>query len=166
MPRQTFRERMKAGSGCGCGTSAETPSTSPSCRRGGGGLAHFADDPYRSLLYFGRDIGYTRGTIPFQEFCWDAWARDARRAGLNAWNREDLAGYLGAVEKPTRARTALPAGTVLDDHRTASELGKRAEWNEGKTADEGEFGELSKPFTDAQPDKLAHALAYEARMRE
>lgn len=42
------------------------------------GLANFADDKYRSLMYFSRDIGFAAGTIPFQEFYWGAGSATPR----------------------------------------------------------------------------------------
>ncbi|MFJ3610644.1 ParB-like protein [Streptomyces hydrogenans] len=130
------------------------------------GLAEFDDDPYRSLLYFGRDIGYTAGTIPFQEFFWGAWLRDTHPAGLAKWDTNDLAGYLGAVEALTKAQTALSPDAVVDGGRTARELGVLAAWNDGKARDKGEFGKLSKPYADAKPGKLAYALAYKAQLAD
>ncbi|MEU9851779.1 ParB/Srx family N-terminal domain-containing protein [Streptomyces sp. NPDC047974] len=130
------------------------------------GLDNFGDDPYRSLLYFGRDIGYEAGTIPFQEFYWGAWVRDTRPAGLDHWNTDDLAGYLGAVESLTKAQTALSPDSVVDSGRTAGELGVLAAWNDGKARDKGEFGKLAKPYDDAKPGKLAYALAYKARLTD
>lgn len=46
------------------------------------GLASFADDNYRSMMYFARDIGYTVGDLPFQEFYWGQWMRE-NQVGLH-----------------------------------------------------------------------------------
>ncbi|MFE3290487.1 ParB/Srx family N-terminal domain-containing protein [Rhodococcus sp. NPDC059234] len=128
----------------------------------GVGLANFADDKYRSLMYFARDIGFTAGTIPFQEFYWGAWLRDKDAADLSGWNQRDLASYLDTVKKVTKAQTALPAGTVVDSGFTAGQLGALPQWNDGKTEDKGEFAKLSKPYSDAKPGKIAYALEYKA----
>ncbi|MFC4603110.1 ParB/Srx family N-terminal domain-containing protein [Rhodococcus kronopolitis] len=128
----------------------------------GVGLANFADDRYRSLMYFARDIGFTPGTIPFQEFYWGAWLRDAKAADLSGWNTRELASYLDTVKRVTKAQTALPADTVVGGGFTAAQLGALAQWNDGKTEDKGEFAKLSKPYSDGKPGKIAYALEYKA----
>lgn len=128
----------------------------------GVGLANFADDRYRSLMYFGRDIGYAAGTIPFQEFYWGSWLRDGGAGDLSGWNDDDAASYLAAVDQVTRAQTGLTGDAVVDGGFTASTLGVLAAWNDGKTADKGEFGKLSKPYSDDKPGKIAYALEYKA----
>ncbi|MFF4339391.1 ParB-like protein [Kitasatospora sp. NPDC001540] len=124
------------------------------------GLANFQDDEYRSLLYFGRDIGYTQNAVPFQEFYWGSWIRDRSGVDLSGWDRNDLTSYLAAVEATTRAMTALPKSAPVDSGFTAGDLDALDRWNAGKAADKGEFGKLSKPYPDAKPGKLAYALEY------
>ncbi|WP_435058553.1 ParB/Srx family N-terminal domain-containing protein [Streptomyces sp. bgisy060] len=165
LPRQKFWERMKAEKWVWL-RDADGKTVDVNELPKGVGLANFDDDPYRSLLYFGRDIGYAPGTIPFQEFYWGAWLRDSRPADLADWDTNDPAGYLDAVEKLTRAQTALSPETVVDGGWSASQLGALAEWNEGKARDKGAFGKLSKPYGDAKPGKLAYALAYKARLAD
>lgn len=128
----------------------------------GVGLANFADDRYRSLMYFGRDVGYTAGTIPFQEFYWGEWLRGGGAGDLGGWDNHDSASYLAAVDRVTRAQTALPTDSVVNNGFTASQLGVLGAWNDGKAADKGEFGKLSKPYSDAKPGKIAYALEYKA----
>jgi hypothetical protein len=130
----------------------------------GVGLANFADDKYRSLLYFSRDIGYTPGSLPFQEFYWGSWVRDARPVDLSGWNQNDAASYLDAVKRLSVAQTALPANTVIDNGFTATDLGVLPLWNAGEAGDAGEFAKLSKPYSDAKPGKVAYALAYKASL--
>ncbi|MFF8558104.1 ParB/Srx family N-terminal domain-containing protein [Streptomyces albidoflavus] len=124
------------------------------------GLSRFQDDRYRSLLYFARDIGYTPGTRPFQEFFWGTWVRESRAADLAEWDPKSLPSYLDTVEKISRAQSALPANSTVADGLTAGELGALAEWNAGKAADKGEFAKLSVPYAEAKPGKLAYALRY------
>ncbi|MGI5158846.1 ParB-like protein [Microbispora sp. CA-102843] len=126
----------------------------------GVGLANFTDDKYRSLLYFGRDIGYAQNGLPFQEFYWGDWVRDAKPIDLAGWNQRDLAGYLATVKGVTEAMTALPKDNVVDSGFTAAQLGALNQWNDGKAANKGEFDKLSKPYSDAKPGKLAYALEY------
>ncbi|PRY13905.1 ParB/Srx family N-terminal domain-containing protein [Kineococcus rhizosphaerae] len=124
------------------------------------GLANFQDDRYRSLLYFGRDIGYAAGGVPFQEFYWGSWVRDSSGVDLCGWDRDDLPSYLSTVESVTRAMTALPRDEVVDSGFTAEELGALEEWNDGKAATKGEFAKLSQPYSADKPGKLAYALEY------
>ncbi|WP_344612692.1 ParB/Srx family N-terminal domain-containing protein [Dactylosporangium salmoneum] len=124
------------------------------------GLANFTNDQYRSLLYFGRDIGYAQNGLPFQEFYWGSWVRDAKPIDLATWNSNDLASYLGTVKALTQTMTALPKQTVVDSGFTAVQLGALEQWNDGKAANKGEFDKLSKPYSDAKPGKLAYTLEY------
>ncbi|PTR32073.1 putative ParB-like nuclease [Rhodococcus sp. OK519] len=123
----------------------------------GVGLAKFDDDRYRSLLYFARDIGFSAGTIPFQEFYWAAWVRAASGVDLSTWDQNDLASYLATVESVTRAQTALPADSVVESGFTASALGVLSAWNDGKSQSKGEF---AKPYSDDKPGKIAYALEF------
>ena len=124
------------------------------------GLANFADDKYRSLLYFARDIGYAQGTLPFQEFYWGAWLRDSKPIDLSGWNQTDFDSYLATVKALTERQVALADDEVLDSGFTAAQLGKFAQWNNGKAADKGEFDKLSKPYSDSKPGKLGYMLEY------
>lgn len=124
------------------------------------GLANFADDKYRALLYFARDIGYAQGTLPFQEFYWGAWLRDAQPIDLSAWNAADFDNYLATVKTLTERQVALADGEILDSGFTAVQLGKFAQWNNGKAANKGEFDKLSKPYSDSKPGKLGYLIEF------
>lgn len=126
----------------------------------GVGLAKFQNDKYRSLTYFARDIGFTPGTIPFQEFYWGAWVRDSAEVDISGWDSNNLASYLSTVESVSRAQVAAPKDAVINSGRTAAELGALGAWNDGKSATKGEFGKLSAPYSDDKPGKLAYALQY------
>ena len=124
------------------------------------GLANFTNDKYRSLLYFGRDIGYAQNGLPFQEFYWGSWVRDSKPIDLSTWDTSSLASYLATVRALTETMTALAKDTVVDSGFTAAQLGALAAWNDGKAANKGEFDKLSKPYSDAKPGKLAYTLQY------
>lgn len=130
----------------------------------GVGLANFADDKYRSLLYFARDIGFTPGSIPFQEFYWGAWVRDTSPVDPSGWNNNDLNSYLSTVKAVSQAQTALAGNTVVDSGFTATDLGVLTAWNDGKAESKGEFAKLSKPYSDEKPGKIAYSLAYKATL--
>lgn len=128
------------------------------------GLAGFRDDPYRSLVYFTRDIGYSVPGEPaeFLEFYWGSWLRGKVAAPTKD---TDLAGYLDLVKRASQAMTALADDDIVAGGKTAAELGKMAKWNDGKKETAGEFAKLGRPLTDAKPGKLAYALDYKASLK-
>ncbi|MFJ1644348.1 ParB/Srx family N-terminal domain-containing protein [Streptomyces sp. NPDC088258] len=128
------------------------------------GLAYFHDDRYRSLVYFTRDIGYQAPSdaAEFLEFQWGTWLRE--RVDLNAYDLTAPASYLTAIRTASETMSATPGDTVIADGRTADELGRMKEWNNGKKATGGEFGKLSVPISEAKPGKPAYALDFRSRV--
>lgn len=129
------------------------------------GLANFQDDRYRSVMYFGRDIGYAAdGAVPFQEFYWGSWLRGAD-LGVAEWNQDDWAASLALVKKITTAQTTLPRDTVVDPASgyTAGNLSALLQWNDGKAESKGEWSKLSQPYSAAKPGKLAYMTEYRLR---
>ncbi|GHJ38092.1 ParB/Srx family N-terminal domain-containing protein [Streptomyces sp. TS71-3] len=128
------------------------------------GLASFHDDRYRSLVYFTRDIGYTApdDAAEFLEFLWGSWLRG--KVDLDDYDLTDRDSYLDAVKDASEAMTDADKDTVIADGRTAGELGRLDEWNDGKDADKGEFDDLGKPLSNDEPGKLAYALDYRGRL--
>ncbi|NJQ07982.1 chromosome partitioning protein ParB [Streptomyces lonarensis] len=128
------------------------------------GLARLADDPYRSLVYFTRDIGYAppSDAPEYLEFLWGRWLRT--HVDLDATDLRDPAAYLAAIEEASRAMVAAPGDTEIAPGRTADRLGRLAEWNDGKKATGGEWAKLSLPIDDARPGKLAYAVDSRGRV--
>ncbi|WP_233518298.1 ParB/Srx family N-terminal domain-containing protein [Streptomyces corynorhini] len=128
------------------------------------GLAHFHDDRYRSLVYFTRDIGYQAPSdaAEFLEFQWGTWLRE--RVDLGAYDLTTPASYLSAIRTASETMSATPGDTVVADGRTADELGRMKEWNNGKKATGGEFGKLSAPISESKPGKLAYALDFRSHV--
>ncbi|MER8068973.1 ParB/Srx family N-terminal domain-containing protein [Streptomyces sp. NPDC094034] len=128
------------------------------------GLAGFHDDRYRSLVYFTRDIGYQAPAeaAEYLEFLWGTWLRD--RVNLDSYDLGSPDSYLTAVRAASEAMSGTAGDTVIADGRTAEELGRMAEWNEGKKPTGGEFGKLSAPISDKKPGKLAYALDFRGRV--
>ncbi|MEV1047163.1 ParB/Srx family N-terminal domain-containing protein [Streptomyces sp. NPDC049916] len=126
------------------------------------GLTHFRDDPYRSLVYFTRDIGYEvpDGATEFLEFFWGSWLRG--KHDVSAYDLTAPGPYLDLVKDASKSMAALAPEAVVNDGRTAAQLGRIDQWNGGKKETGGEFAKLGKPLTDAKPGKLAEALAYRA----
>ncbi|MGW2395528.1 ParB/Srx family N-terminal domain-containing protein [Kitasatospora sp. NPDC001664] len=131
------------------------------------GLANFHDDPYRSLVYFTRDIGYAvpADAAEYLEFQWGDWLRGQGIGLPGSYDATNAASYLNAVRTASQAMTAVPGSTVVTpDGRTADQLGRMASWNNGKKPTGGEFGKLSTPITDAKPGKIAYALDFRAKV--
>jgi hypothetical protein len=134
------------------------------------GLTHgMQDDKYRSLVYFTRDIGYSKPTpsTDFLEFFWADWLR----AGfpLNGYTLSTLGtvdpdpstagtGYLNAVWNASTKMVA--AADPIIDGKTGAQLGKLATINNGKAYNKGEFGDLSQPMSAKKPGKIAYMLNY------
>ncbi|MFH8479911.1 ParB/Srx family N-terminal domain-containing protein [Streptomyces sp. NPDC018055] len=128
------------------------------------GISNFRDDAYRSLVYFTRDIGYEvpDDASEFLEFSWGSWLRGKHDTA--AYDLTSPGPYLDLVKSASKSMAALAPDAVVDDGKTAAQLGRIAEWNGGKKETGGEFAKLGKPLTDAKPGKLAEALAYKARV--
>jgi hypothetical protein len=129
------------------------------------GLDTLADDKYRGLVYFTRDIGYAQpdeidGSPEFLEFYWGRWLRGSY--DLSDYDLTDPHDYLDLIEHASKDMSKLDKDDPVADGRTAGQLGRLDEWNDGKSPDKGEFGDLAKPMSDKEPGKLAYALDYEA----
>lgn len=122
------------------------------------GLKQFANDPYRGVLYFVRDVGFSQGdgSPAFQEFYWGQWLRGQSDRGLRPedFDLTELDPYLTLVGNVGRAIVALPGNTEIAASRSADELGKLKEF--GQPA----FDALSRPVDGPKPGKLALAIAY------
>ncbi|AKQ60030.1 ParB/Srx family N-terminal domain-containing protein [Bordetella hinzii] len=111
------------------------------------------EDPYRSLVYFTRDIGYTNGGLPeFAEFLWGEWLRKETEAGrlppMSAFKlkapdsaadilavstlKKDLTradsntSYAAFVREAALRMSSLADGDVVFGDRTAAQLGRVA----------------------------------------
>lgn len=130
------------------------------------GLDTFADDQYRGLVYFTRDIGYEQpdatdgGSPEFLEFYWGRWLRQSY--DLSQYDLTDHDAYLDLIEDASKDMADLKNDDEVADGKTADELGKLDEWNDGKSPGKGEFGDLAAPMSDAKPGKLAYALDYKS----
>lgn len=133
------------------------------------------NDPYRSLVYFTRDIGYAKpaSATDYLEFYWADWLRtqpekfslagyDVTRAGSTDPNPATAdTGYLNAVWNAA-ARMVASTDPVIDG-KTGADLGRADQLNGGKKYNKGEFDKLRQPITADKPGKIAYALDYKAR---
>lgn len=116
------------------------------------------NDPYRSLVYFTRDIGYSQptGATEFTEFYWGDWLRTV--VDLKKVNVNDTASYLAAVRSAATAMVALAPTAVVSSDKTAATLGRLDAFNET------EFTALSQPVGSASPGKLPYAVDYRTKL--
>lgn len=125
------------------------------------GLKQFADDRYRGVLYFVRDVGYAQddNSPAFQEFYWGQWLRAQTdpTVALAAFDLSDMTSYLTLVGHVGRAIVALAPDAVVTGNRTAQDLGRLDAF--GQKA----FDALSAPLDSPKPGKLTYSLAYKAR---
>lgn len=119
------------------------------------GLKNFADDKYRGLLYFARDVAYSaEGAIPFQEFYWGAWAREQHDAELGTWDRTNFDAYIAQMTKLANMQVALPAGSTVYGGFTKEQL--RA----FDVINAKELGKASRPYSDKKPGKIGYMIEY------
>ncbi|WP_431821455.1 ParB/Srx family N-terminal domain-containing protein [Burkholderia sp. F1] len=133
------------------------------------------NDRHRSLVYFTRDIGYSKPAqaTDYLEFYWADWLRaqpatfslasyDLTRLGATDPDPANAdTGYLNAV---WNASTRMVAATdPVIDGRTGADLGRADAINGGKKYNKGEFDKLRQPITAGKPGKIAYALDYKAR---
>lgn len=121
------------------------------------GLKNFANDPYRGVLYFARDVGYEQrpSSATFLEFYWGKWLRGSTTIKLVDYNLNDLTSYLALVKKISEEQTAMAPTAIVSEGKTAQQLGQLAVWDS-----KGEFAKLSKPYSDKKPGKIAYSLEY------
>ncbi|KWF24707.1 ParB/Srx family N-terminal domain-containing protein [Burkholderia pseudomultivorans] len=133
------------------------------------------NDRYRSLVYFTRDIGYSKPAqaTDYLEFYWADWLR--AQPGTFALAGYDLTrigttdpdpakadtGYANAVWNASMLMVAATDPVI--DGKTGADLGRADAINGGKKYGKGEFDKLRQPITADKPGKLAYALDYKAR---
>lgn len=117
------------------------------------------NDPYRSLVYFTRDIGYSQptGATEFTEFYWGDWLRKV--VDLKQVNLNDTTSYLAAVRKAAEAMVALSPDAIVSADKSAATLGRLDTFNET------EFTALSQPVGSAKPGKLPYAVDYRTKLK-
>ncbi|WP_252107459.1 MULTISPECIES: ParB/Srx family N-terminal domain-containing protein [unclassified Halomonas] len=92
------------------------------------GRAHQVDDPYRSLVYFTRGVGYDKPATPppFLEFYWGQWL--AERLALSDFDLTTAQGYAEAVKAAAELMVEVPADTIIANTAsgplTAREMGR------------------------------------------
>ncbi|WP_409026587.1 ParB/Srx family N-terminal domain-containing protein [Janthinobacterium sp. SUN098] len=121
------------------------------------GLASLGDDPYRSLVYFTRGIGYEppEHATEFLEFYWADWLRRMPALDLARVDLRDPAAYANAILLAAQAMVALRPGDSVSGGKSARELGALREVNREA------FDELI-----GDKGKLRHAIAYKKSLAQ
>lgn len=129
------------------------------------------NDVYRSLVYFTRDVGYSKpaAATDFLEFYWAEWLRAQSGYSLASYDFSKLntttapatdTGALGAVWNASLLMVA--AADPIIAGKTGTDLGKLTSINAGKAYSSGTFGDLSKLITASKPGKIAYMLYYKS----
>lgn len=84
------------------------------------GRDHQVDDPYRSLVYFTRGVGYKKPDTPppFLEFYWGQWL--AEQLPLDTLDLTTLEGYTDAVTQAATLMVEISPDTLIADTATGS----------------------------------------------
>ena len=122
-------------------------------------MKSFANDRYRGVMYFLRDISYFQDDSipPFQEFYWGFWLRGQTDPGLRLENFDlkDVTSYHALLGNIARAMIALPDDTKIES-LTAKQLGKLNSFGQK------EFDALTAPLDSPKPGKLTYSMTYKA----
>ena len=115
------------------------------------GLAALGDDPYRSLVYFTREIGYKppAQATEFLEFYWAGWLRDKPALDLARIDLLDRAAYAGVILQAAQAMVALRPDDIVSGGKRAADLGALDK------VDRETLEELTQ-----NKGKLSYAIAY------
>lgn len=126
------------------------------------GLKEFANDTYRGVLYFVRDVGYGQddSSPAFQEFYWGQWLRSQTDPSLRpaSFTLTDLDSYHTLIGNIGRAMVAVGDATEIAAGQDAKTLGKL------DTFGQQAFDALIQPVDSAKPGKLAYSVAYKAKL--
>lgn len=126
------------------------------------GLKQFANDQYRGVLFFLRDIGYSQSdTSPaFQEFYWGQWLRGQTDPDLRPekFDLTALTSYQTLISNVGKAMVALGDDTEIANGQNAKALGKL------ETFGQKAFDALPAPVDSPKPGKLAYSIAYKATL--
>ncbi|MDN2672465.1 ParB/Srx family N-terminal domain-containing protein [Janthinobacterium sp. SUN026] len=115
------------------------------------GLASLGDDPYRSLVYFTRGIGYKPPdqATEFLEFYWADWLRRKPALDLARVDLLDPAAYASTILLAAQAMVALQPAELVSGGKRAADLGALRE------IDHAAFDELTE-----DKGKLGYAIDY------
>ena len=127
------------------------------------------DDPYRSLVYFTREVGYNKPVNPaeFLEFYWSEWLQASPRNfklsqyGLNLAGNGSDGGYMQAIKDASNLMLAAnPAEMIGASGYNAVQMGQMPAFGTATYTDLS----APKPADGKKAGKLAYALEYRASL--
>ncbi|THJ35265.1 midcut-by-XrtH protein [Lampropedia aestuarii] len=133
------------------------------------GLATLADDPYRSLVYLTRDMGYKNSGVPeFAEFYWGMWLR-GQGLDVNDYDLRDLTPAGVVVVSPNHeiadtGSTTSYVAAVRDAALLMRQLTPGAEIAPGLTGTQ--FGQNTSAMTQNNWDTLLQEEVWQDDARE
>lgn len=133
------------------------------------GLAALADDPYRSLVYLTRDMGYKNSGVPeFAEFYWGMWLR-GQNLDVNDYDLRDLSPAAVVVVSPNNeiadtGSTTSYVAAVRDAALLMRQLTPGAEIAPGVTGTQ--FGQNTSAMTQKDWDDLLKEEIWQDDARE
>ncbi len=88
------------------------------------GLTHFANDKYRSLMYFSRDVGWNKPTqpVPFLEFYWSKELR--KQIDIDSFDLNSQQGYAEAVNTVSNYILSLKTDNVGGSKLSVKAMGQ------------------------------------------
>ncbi|OBT13413.1 chromosome partitioning protein ParB [Vibrio sp. UCD-FRSSP16_10] len=113
------------------------------------GIHNFANDPYRALMYYSRDVSWDKPKqpVPFLEFY---WAKELKPVfDLNRFDLTTEKGYMQAVKEAADVILALDTDNLGGSGLTAKQMGQYAGF------DEKEFNKMTR-----KTSKLNYMLGY------
>ena len=115
------------------------------------GLKSLGNDPYRALVYFTRDAGYTvpATATEFLEFYWADWLRKQAGVDLAKTDTGDVASYMATIKSASTAMAGLKGSDIVSGGVTAQALG----WT-------GVFSQAALDDLVTPTGKLTYAIAY------
>ena len=127
------------------------------------------DDPFRSLVYFTREVGYNKPVNPseFLEFYWSEWLQASPRSFKlsqyklsQAGNGSD-GGYMQAIKDASNLMLAAnPSEMIGASGYNAVQMGQMTAFGTATYADLS----TPKPADGKKAGKLAYALEYRASL--
>lgn len=94
------------------------------------GLTNFANDQYRSLMYFSRDVGWNKPDqpVPFLEFY---WSKEVRKAiDVADFDLNSAEGYAKAVNAVSNYILSMNTTNVGDSKLSVKQMGQFSEYNQ------------------------------------
>ena len=128
------------------------------------GLDYLQNDPYRSLVYFTRGIGYQppAGATEFLEFYWGSWLRSSALPDLSHYDLNDVQAYATAVDDAAHKMVALRNDEEVWNGKTAESLGKLARFDQKKN-----FKKLTRAGSaNKASGKLVYAVEYKRSLQK